>query len=288
MKSCLYECRVVHARFAPQRHRFDYRIFLFAIDLDELPELGRTLRLFGHNSPNLYSFRSTDFLPTSEPVFRGSAADSSPSVRLDASPGGELKSRVVEFAARHQVDIRDGRIALLALPRVLGYLFNPVCFYFCHDRDGAPAAVIAEVTNTFRETKLFFLGPESLDTQRGQFRLRVPKHFYVSPFSDVDVAFDFVLRCPGARLALQIDDYAGSERTLTSTLIGERRPLTDARLAWFTIKYPLITLHIIARIHWQALRLWWKRVPWFAKNARVAEQRSVYRPHHSLRATDAA
>ena len=75
------------------------------------------------------------------------------------------------------------------------------------------------------------------------------------------------------KLSVQIDDYAGEERTLTSTLTGPRRELTDARLAWFTIKYPLITLQVIFLIHWHALRLWWKRVPWFAKAARPAERK---------------
>jgi DUF1365 family protein len=114
------------------------------------------------------------------------------------------------------------------------------------------------------------------------FRLRVPKHFYVSPFSDVDVAFDFTLRMPGNRLSVQIDDYVENERMLTSTLSGARRALTDTRLAWFTLKYPFITLKVIGLIHWHAFRLWLKNVPWFAKAARAVEQRDLYRPHASL------
>jgi DUF1365 family protein len=104
----------------------------------------------------------------------------------------------------------------------------------------------------------------------------------------VDVAFDFTLRTPGDRLSIQIDDYVGETRTLTSTLTGPRRELTTARLAWFTLKYPLITLRIIALIHWHALRLWLKRVPWFAKSARAADQRALYRPHQTLQPSDAS
>jgi DUF1365 family protein len=128
--------------------------------------------------------------------------------------------------------------------------------------------------------KPYFLGPGT--RQAGTFSVRVPKHFYVSPFSDVDVAFDFTLRVPDGRLSVQIDDYVGTERTLTSTLTGPRRELTDARLAWFTFKYPLITLKVIGLIHWHAFRLWLKKVPWFAKSARGADQRALYRPHTSL------
>ena len=305
MNSCLYECHVMHARFAPKAHRFVYRIFLFALDLDELDTLHRKLRLFSFNRRNFYSFRNDDYLPTHEPVFNGRAAPlgppSSEPARPAVAPHHSLKQRVVDYLYTRGIDLSGGRVLLVTLPRVLGYLFNPVSFYFCYDRTGAPVAALAEVTNTFKEMKPYLLGPETLSSPRPQnpdpgpetvpgavFRLRVPKHFYVSPFSDVDVAFYFQLRTPGDRLSIQIDDYVGAARTLTSTLTGPRQPLSDARLAWFTLKYPLITLKVIGLIHWHALRLWWKNVPWFAKAARAADQRDLYRPHASLASPPAA
>lgn len=278
----------MHARFAPRAHRFVYRIFLFALDLDELDTLHRKLRLFSRNGRNLYSFRDHDFLPSHEPLHNPSRPPAETShILYDKVPG--LKARVVAHLAAHNIDLTGGRVLLVTLPRVLGYLFNPVSFYFCYDRSGAPVAALAEVTNTFREMKPYLLGPETRSASGGErprdsatFRLRVPKHFYVSPFSDVDVSFDFQLRAPGDRLSVQIDDYVGAARTLTSTLAGPSRPLTDARLAWFTLKYPFITLRVIALIHWHALRLWLKQVPWYAKSARAADQRGLYRPHASL------
>jgi DUF1365 family protein len=281
MKSCLYECHVMHARFAPRPHRFLYRIFLFAIDLDELESLHRTFALFSVDRPNLYSWRDGDYLPTGEKLHNG---------RNPGEPNreaGPLKTRVLAWLAERGIDLAGGRVVLVTLPRVFGYGFNPVSFYFCYDRHGAPAAALAEVTNTFREMKPYLLGPDT-QSAPGEFRLRVPKHFYVSPFSDVDVAFDFTLRAPGDRLAIQIDDYTDGQRTLTSTLAGPRHDLSGARLAWFTVKYPLLTLRMISLIHWHALRLWWKRVPWFAKAARAADQRDLYRPHASLAGTSSS
>ena len=299
MNSCLYECSVLHARFSPRQHRFLYRIFLFAIDLDELETLHRRLRLFSFNRANLYSFRDADFLPTGEPVHNAPAAPAAPTPPRPSS----LKARVVAHLATRGTDLTGGRVVLVTLPRVFGYLFNPVSFYFCYDRAGAPVAALAEVTNTFKEMKPYFLGPATrtpaplspapspsdLPPSAGEgrpggatFALRTPKHFYVSPFSDVDVAFDFTLRTPAENLSIQIDDYVGAERTLTSTLTGPRRALTGARLAWFTLKYPLLTLRIIGLIHGHAFVLWLKRVPWFAKSARAADQRALYRPHSSI------
>ena len=280
----------MHARFAPKAHRFDYRIFLFALDLDELDTLHRKLRLFSHGWRNLYSFRDGDFLPTHEPVFNGASKGS-----LNGQvKTGSLKQRVVAHLASQGINLMGGRVLLVTLPRVLGYLFNPVSFYFCYDHTGAPVAALAEVTNTFKEMKPYTLGLEARagrleagggrqkEAEPATFQKRLLKHFYVSPFSDVDVAFDFTLRTPGERLSVQIDDYVGTERTFTSTLTGPRQPLSDARLAWFTLKYPLLTLRIIGLIHWHAFQLWLKNVPWFAKSARGADQRDLYRPHASI------
>lgn len=283
MRSSLYECHVMHARFAPKAHRFLYRIFLFAIDLDELPALHRRLPWFSHNRANLYSFRDRDYFPVDESLHPSSSPKPAPK---SPDRAGSLKARVVAYLAERGVDLTEGRVVLVTLPRVLGYLFNPVSFYFCYDRIGACVAALAEVTNTFREVKPYFLGTDRL--QDGAFRLRVPKQFYVSPFSDVDVDFDFILRPPGERLAIQIDDYTGDARMLTSTLTGPRRELTGARLAWYTAKYPLLTLRIIALIHWHALILWARRIRWYPKAARAAEQRDLYRPHASLAKPPAA
>lgn len=272
---------MLHHRFSPKEHRFVYRIFLFAFDLDELPELHRRLPLFSHNRSNLFSFRDRDFFPTAEPLYNPTGQASGPAAPPRASGPASLKDRITAFLATRDIDLTGGRVVLVTLPRVLGYLFNPVSFYFCYDAAGTCVASLAEVTNTFKEMKPYFLGPETR-VAGTSFTLRTPKHFYVSPFSDVDTAFDFTLRTPDDRLSIQIDDYIGADRTLTSTLAGPRRELTGGRLAWFSLKYPAITLRIIALIHWHAALLWFRRLPWFAKAARAPDQRDLYRPHASI------
>lgn len=272
---------MLHHRFSPKEHRFVYRIFLFAFDLDELPELHRRLPLFSHNRSNLFSFRDRDFFPTAEPLYNPTGQASGPAAPPRAFGPASLKDRITAFLATRDIDLTGGRVVLVTLPRVLGYLFNPVSFYFCYDAAGTCVASLAEVTNTFKEMKPYFLGPETR-VAGTSFTLRTPKHFYVSPFSDVDTAFDFTLRTPHERLSIQIDDYVGADRTLTSTLAGPRRELTGGRLAWFSLKYPAITLRIIALIHWHAALLWFRRLPWFAKAARAPDQRDLYRPHASI------
>ncbi len=255
---------------------------MFAIDLDELDPLNRKLRFFSVDRANVYALRQRDFFPTDQPIHpRVHEAQ----LEVAAKPAASsLKSRVVAYLAEHGIDLTGGRVMLITLPRVFGYLFNPVSFYFCFDRCGVPVAAIAEVTNTFREMKPFVLGPNTrLEKSSGTgFSLRVPKYFYVSPFTDMDVSFDFMLHTPGEKLSVQIDDYEAGQRTLTSVLTGQQRPLSDARLVWYSVKYPMITLRIITLIHWHALLLYLKKIPWFAKAARPEAQRDLYRPHISI------
>ena len=275
MRSRLFECRVAHARFLPRRHRFAYRAFYLAVDLDEVAELRTRFRLLSVDRPNVFSFNDRDFLPLNEAV-HNRHAERPVAVRA----GAPLRERVEAVLGSHGIATNGGRVELVAMPRMLGYLFNPVSFYFCYNRDGAPVATIVEVTNTFREIKVYVLGQSTLVD--GTFRLLVPKHFYVSPFSDVDLSFDFALRPASDTLQIRIDDYDGSERSFTSGLTGNAKPLTDARLGWYLLAYPLLTARVIMLIHWHALRLALKRAPWYRKYARADAQRDLRRPHASL------
>jgi len=265
----------MHHRLSPKEHRFEYRLFMLGVDLGELERLDRRLMFFSIDRGNLFSLRQADYLPRGQQPHNGGGE------AAEGLRGATLGERVREVLAEGGIAVPEAaQVELVTLPRIMGYQFNPVSFYFCRDAQGRPLAAIAEVTNTFREVKLYRMGAGAWD--RGAFRLRTPKYFYVSPFSDVDVEFDFVLRPPGERLALGIDDFAAGRRTLATTLTGRPCSLSDGALARCAVKYPLLTLQVMGRIHWHALLLWWKRVPWFAKAARAGDQRDILRPHRSL------
>jgi DUF1365 family protein len=263
MNSCFYECDVFHRRLRPKHHEFLYRVFYFYLDLAELDEATRKLKIFGLNRPNIYTLRDSDHFQYREEV-------------------RPIADNVREFLDRSGYPLEPGgSIRLLCFPRMLGYVFNPISIYFCFNADGSPHASVVEVGNTFRELKPYLV-PRSTGGPCA-FEARVPKHYYVSPFSPVDLDFRFRLHLPDEKLRVLIDDYDAEGKVLVSVLTGQRRELTLANLAKFTAKFPFITLKVIGLIHWQAFRLWLKRVPFFWKEARPEDQRDVFRPHKSLR-----
>ena len=261
MNSCLYECSVMHHRFTPKVHHFEHRIFMLYLDLDELEMLPKKLLPFSYNRRNLYSFFDSDHEPAGKK---------------------SLKQRIMKFLKKN--DIEPGpfcRIMLLTFPRVFGYVFNPISIYFCFDGEDKPVAAVAEVGNTFLEKKLYLIGPDGLSAGR-VFKQVIAKNFYVSPFSPLDLSFDFRFRIPEETLNIKVDDRQGDEKTLITTLTGERASLNNRNLFWFTIKYPLVTLKVIFLIHWHALWLWLKGVPFHRKAENPQYQQGVLRPHPTL------
>jgi uncharacterized protein len=257
--NALYECDVMHHRLTPKEHRFNYRLFYFWLDLDSVDATAKMLRWFSRNRFNLYSFKDSDHLD------KGAS---------------DVKQNIIRYLAENDVPFpAEGRIKLLTLTRIVGYIFNPVCFFYCFDAAGEPLCVVAQVTNTYHEMKPYLLRERD---DKGRFRLTTPKHFYVSPFSALDLGFDFKLPVPGESFDIHIDDREGDKPVLLSKLSGKRVPLTDARLLWFALKYPFLTLKVIFLIHWNALLLWMKGLRVHAKSADIALQRDVYRPHPSI------
>lgn len=258
--NALYECDVMHCRLKPKRHAFNYRVFMFAVNIDELPALDRRLPGFSHNGFGLFSINDSDHITLGKP--------------------GGIRANLTAWLATQGLECPlDSHIQLITFPRVLGYGFNPVSFYYITSAQGQEIAAVAEVVNTFREMKLYRM--DSL--AEGRWHLRISKNFYVSPFTDPGAEFDFTLGLPAEKWQVNIDDYADGERILLSSVRGEKRELTSLRLFYYAFKYPLLSLKIIALIHWHAFRLWLKRVPFFRKSDRLEAQLEVMRPHASLK-----
>ena len=255
----------MHHRLAPKQHSFNYTVFMFYLDLDEIDTLHKQMRLMSRNKFNLFNFRDKDHLQLPR-----EAPDTSKNTR----------QHITHYLQTQGVAIGKGRIMVLTNLCTLGYQFNPVSFYFCYNEAGDPLCSIVEVCNTFREMKPYFLGIDTFEKQ--SFKLNTAKYFYVSPFIDMDTNFDFNLQIPGDKLQIRIDGFdKEGKRFFISTLSGNAKPLTDANLLLYFISFPLITLKVITLIHWQALKLWLKKLHFYRKTDQMDLQRDVYRPYQS-------
>jgi hypothetical protein len=265
MRSALYTGTLIHARRQPAENVFRYGVCFYVLDLDELPALARRLKLFSLNRPNVVAFHDRDHL---------------------GDPSRSVKDNVVAHLADAGIDVDGGRILLLTNLRVLGYVFNPVSFFWCFRESGELACVVAEVSNTFGEMLPYVLPAEegrvasapSVGRARQTVEWRTPKQLHVSPFFQLDQEYRFFLSEPGERIHARVDVWQDGERRLGSVLAGERRPLTNATLAKALARYPLMPQQVTGLIHWQALKLWRKRVPFHHKPPFVPGVGSVKRP----------
>jgi DUF1365 family protein len=239
----LYECVVKHTRVSPKKHAFTYRVFMLAIDLDDFPKLP----LLSQNRFNLFSIDDRDHIHT--------------------DPTKNTRSNLCAWLSEKNISIpADAKITLLTFPRILGYSFNPVSFYYIHSKSGVPITAVAEVTNTFREMKLFPLGTA---TDKAAFDCLIAKEFYVSPFSDPNDAFHFRIGQAAETWSVSINNITEGKPTLLSSIQGHRRSLSSSRLAFYALKYPLLTLRIILGIHVHALLLYLKKNPYFPKSTPI-------------------
>lgn len=260
MDSCLYKAQVMHNRLEPKKHRFHYNIFMFYINLDEIDSLVKKHWLISRNKFNLFSFRDGEHLqlPVENP-------DKSKSV----------KQHITNYLQLNDINLGKGKIMLLTNLNVFGYNFNPVSFYYCFNENEEPVCAIAEVNNTFGEMKPFLLNKEHFSANK--FHWNTKKHFYVSPFIDHDVNFDFNLPIPAEKLNIRIDDYKDEKRIFISTLTGSRKQLNTSSLLAFCVRFPFVTLKIITLIHWNALKLWLKKIPYRKKAEQMNLQQGVYK-----------
>jgi DUF1365 family protein len=222
------------------------------LDLAEIPALFDAVPGFSARRPALAWFRRRDYLgPHSLP----------------------LDEAVRQLVARRTGSRPEGPIRLLTHLRYFGYCMNPVSFYYCFDRRERLESIVAEITNTPWKERHQYVLPVPRRGERVQ-RFEFDKDFHVSPFMPMDMRYRWSFSAPGARLLVNMENYRGGEAMFDATLTLRAEPLTRAALLRTLAAFPVMTLQVIAAIHWQALRLWWKGTPFHAhpRSAALAQR----------------
>lgn len=248
LHSAIYEGRVRHRRMTPRAHAFEFPLFMVYLDLAEIDEVFSMTRLWSARRPAPARFRRSDYL-------------GDPAISLDAA----VRDRV----AQHTGARPDGPIRLLTHLRYFGFCFNPVSFYYCFDPAGQRVqTIVAEITNTpWKERHSYVLPLAEASSAVRLLRWRFDKDFHVSPFMPMDLGYDWSFSPPDERILIHMNlrprdsGAALSPKAFDATLTLSRRELSPSSMRLSLLRYPFMTARVLARIHFEALRLWLKRIP---------------------------
>lgn len=232
--------RTYHGRHGSVENAFTYSVDYVLLD----PTRAEGPALFSRNKSNFFSLQDRDH--------GGPPND------------GRGLAWVREILAEHDQIEACGRVLLLAQPRILGHVFNPVSFWLCYGPDETLRAVIAEVTNTFGDRHSYLCHHEDQRPIQPEDTLSAQKIFHVSPFQPIEGGYRFNFDISGDRIAIRIDYRVRNER-LIATLTGPRQPLTNKAILGASLRRPFGSRRVLGLIHWQALKLWWKGAPWHVR-----------------------
>ena len=225
---------------------------MFRLDLDEIPKLDKHTPIFSYNKFNIFSFFDRDYL---------------------SQNNKSTKIKVIEYLRSNGLHIDcNCKIELITMPRIFGYTFNPVSFYFISEGNNHRYS-IAQVNNTFGEMKLYLL----TDFSNFEYELRTRKYFYVSPFSRLDTYFHFKFKIPNKNLDIRIDEYEDNKKILLSSIFGREKSFHNSLLIKFIFIYPFLTLKVILLIHYHALLLKLKGLGHHPKKDNQHMQRNLIR-----------
>ncbi|WP_299013326.1 DUF1365 domain-containing protein [uncultured Photobacterium sp.] len=254
MNSALFVGSVRHRRFTPVRHSFSYPMFMPLIDLDELEELQASVVGFGQNLLNFARFRAEDYLNDHNTNAFPSAA-------------GALKQAVVDKVEELTGERVDGRVMLLCQLRYAGLYFSPLNLYYLYDQHDNWRWVLAEVSNTPWNERHYYALPAKMRWQKDTWLEK--KAFHVSPFNPMSQNYYWRLKDPASQLLIHLDIHSSddNQKVLDATLVMKRRPFTSKEFWLLIARTPVQTAKVVIGIYWQALRLWFKKVPFYSHPA---------------------
>ena len=242
MNSAIYKGFVRHRRFQPKQHKFQQSVFMLYLDLDELEDVFRHKRFWSLERKNIAYFKRQDY-------FDGKQSD--------------LKQAVIQIVKEQtHIDI-TGPVILLTNIRYFGYVFNPISIYYCFDQNSQLLAMVLEVTNTpWKERHHYVL---ACDPESPKLRTVFSKQLHVSPFNSMNFNYQWLSTKPNKQLHIHMQNRTleSNELIFDATLSLTRSPISAFNLNTILVKYPFMTMHIVANIHWQALKLLIRRVPFY-------------------------
>ena len=243
--SYIYAGTVIHKRFKPKVHSFNYSVFSLLIDLSELDLMNNNLRIFSYNKFNIVSFYSKDHGPRD---------------------GSSLRNWVIENLKKNNIEIEGIQIKLLCYPRIFGYVFNPLSVFYIYNKNSELISILYEVKNTFGEQHTYIF-----KTKKNENLIQhiCKKKFHVSPFIKMDCIYFFRLLKPGNRVSVIIDLQDQEGKILFASQDGEKSELNNKNLIRSYIKHPLMSFKIIVAIHFEAFKLWSKGIKFIKKKIKI-------------------
>ena len=237
-RSGIYEGIVSHCRFVPVRHRFSYRVFMMYLDLDELDQVFSRNTFWSVSQFNLACFRREDYLGESSLPLKEAVH-----LRVKEETGEDM----------------DGPVRMLTNLRYFGFIINPITCYYCFDNQNNLRYIVLEVTNTPWGERHSYVIPAAENNDRT--RAIFPKNHHVSPFMAMDMEYLWRSSVPGNKIKIHMENLRQGERIFNAVMQLQHRALSPAVLNVILLKYPFMTMQVVLGIYWQALKIWWKKIP---------------------------
>ena len=242
--SCIYNGKVIHKRFKPKVHYFKYSVFSLLIDLSELRKMDHEISFFSLNKFNLISFHEKD---------HGERDVSS------------LEEWVKKNLEQNKIETTNIKIKLLCYPRIFGYVFNPLSILYIYNENNELISIFYEVKNTFGEQHTYIFETKDQTIIKN----KCNKKFHVSPFIDMECEYNFSVTKPGDSISVIINQYDKEGKLLYASQDGKCQVLTTKNLILNYLKHPLMTFKVIVAIHYEAFKLWFKKVKLVKKKIKI-------------------